>query len=397
VIEYVTLTKVEVDRLGAACTEGEGSSVATLGIPRSGVQLGAAAISRLACHQDLEPGAVRTIAAFDDGRMIGRLHVVYTDLLIEGRRLQRCAVGEDFFVLDEYRDRAVGLTLMLKALKLGFPFIESGVSEQMGAILDSWRQFVRVDASPIYQLALDWKGQVQTAKWKFYERTSHGGAFTEAVTKAALLRKAWQHRRCISRMGGPPPKLLSDNESKRAIERCLATPAAAVQLPWSKGLLEQALSGSDPSRRAWIVECAGDRAGPRLVSIYQQERVLRQDADGKIASIREAHLNEIYPPLNDSALIAPLVTFAADRAKEMSASVLQVHAMTPALRAFCETVGLPSRMTKSIYIAPDGVDPETRRLLTEPANWWCRAFNEDQFEEILVGRRAAGQPATVLV
>jgi GNAT superfamily N-acetyltransferase len=399
VIEYRILTKRDVDQWqrNHAGSDGAQSEEPTDGIPRSGLQRGAAWMSRIAYSQDLEADTARTIAAFDDDRMVGRLHVVYTDLLIEGRRLQRCAVGEDFFVLDEYRDRAVGLSILLKALKLGLPFIESGVSGQMRKILDSWKQFVLVDASPMFQVALDRPGLVQIAKWDLYEQQPSGGFWADGLTKLSLLLRGWRQRRGLSNAGRGMLKILPARDAAAAFDRGLMTARAAVQLPWNRELLKSALAGSDPNRRAWLVECADDRSGPWLVTLYRQERILGQNPDGTTKSVREAHLNEIYPPLDERAPIGALLAFAVDRATEMGANVVQVHAMTPAIERFCRSHGLRSRMTKSIYIAADGVDPATRRLLSDPTSWWCRAFNENQFEEIFVGKQIHGHEFTPLV
>jgi hypothetical protein len=306
-------------------------------------------------------------------------------------------VGEDFFVLDEYRDRAVGLSLLLKALKLGLPFIESAVSGQMRKILDSWKQFVLVDASPMFQVALDRFGLLQMAKWDLYEQQSSGGFWADKLTKLCLLHRGWRQSRRLSNAGRGMLKMFPARDTTAAFDRCLMTPRAAVQLPWNRELLESALAGSDPNRGAWLVECVDDRSGPWLVTLYRQERFLGQNPDGTTRSVREAHLNEIYPPADERAPVAALLAFAANRATEMGANVVQIHAMTPAIEQFCHGKGLRSRMKKSVYIAAEGVDAATRRLLSDPANWWCRAFNENQFEEIFVGRRIDDGRSTPVV
>jgi len=398
VIEYRILTKAEVDDWAGERTTGRpGADEPARGIPRAGLQRGPDWIADVACNQELEPDVVRTIAAFDDGRMIGRLHIVYTDLLLEGTRLQRCAVGEDFFVLDEYRDRAVGLSILLKALKLGLPFIESGVSGQMRKILDSWKQFALVDGSPMFQVALDWRGLGQIAKWDFYARQVPGSPWRENLTKLSLLLAGWRQRRSIAGARRGEVQALSAADAVAAFDRCLGSAQAQVQLPWSRRLLEAAVAGSDPNRKAWLAAPAADPSERRLVSLYQQERVLGRNPDGTNKTTLEIHLNEIYPPLANPDRVGAWLAFAFARAAEMGGEVLQVHAMTPALERFCRDRGLRSRMTKSIYVAADGLDGHTRRLLANPANWWCRAFNENQFEEILLGRQVDRREGTPLV
>jgi len=387
VIEYRRLTKRDVDQWQRdhARDQGDWSRGHEAKIPRSGLQRGAAWISSIGYSQDLGPDTVRTVAAFDEGRMVGRLHVVYTDLLIEGRR-QRCAVGEDFFVLDEYRNRAVGLSILLKALKLGLPFIEAGVSGQMRKILDSWKQFVLVDGSPMFQVALDRKGLVQIARWELYEREESRGFWSDKLTKGSLLLAAWRQRELLGSRGRGALKALAVDIGSTSLDRCLDAQCAPVQVPRNREMLSASLRGADANRGAWFVESGDARYGPWLVTLYRQERVLGHNPDGTIKSVTEAHLNEIYPPLGETDPIAELLALVVDRAMEMPANVLQIHAMTPAIERFCETLGLRSRMTKSIYVAADGVDSATRKLLSDPANWWCRAFNENQFEEVLLGK-----------
>jgi len=375
---------------------GGPSDDSAVNIPRSGLQRGAESLASIGCAQDLDPDTIRAIAAFDGDRVVGRLNIVYTDLLIDGERLQRCAVGEDFFVLDEYRDRGVGLSIMLKALKLGLPFIESGVSGPMRMILDSWKQFVLVDASPMFQVALDRPGLVQVAKWDLYQGGSSNGSWSDLRRKVSLLIRAWQQRRRLLNLGHDVSPIPPEDHAA-AIENSLRALSASVQLPWRRDLLQTALAGMDPNRGAWFVKSAHGPAGPWLLTLYRQERVLGHASDGTAKRIREAHLNEIFPPLQEEAPTEALLGFALDRAASMGANVLHIHALSPAIEHACRRLGLDSRMTKSIYIATTGVDAATKARLSDPASWWCRAFNENQFEEIFVGREIGTRTASPLV
>jgi hypothetical protein len=249
----------------------------------------------------------------------------------------------------------------------------------------------------MFQVALDRPGLLQIAKWDFYEQQSSGGFWVDKLTKLSLLHRGWRQKQNLSNPRRGMLKVLPERDAAAAFDRCLTTARAAVQLPWNRELLELALAGSDPNRGAWLVECADERSGLWLVTLYRQERILGQNPDSTTRSVREAHLNEIYPPVDERAPIAALLAFAVDRATEMGTNVLQIHAMTPAIEQFCRGLGLRSRMAKSIYIAADGVDAATRRLLSDPANWWCRAFNENQFEEIFVDRRIDDHQSTLLV
>lgn len=398
VIEFRAIKRSDLgewqrERMHASGTPSEDSQDR---IPRSGLQRGAESLAGIGCVQDLDPDAVRAIAAFDGDRVVGRLNIVYTDLLVDGQRLQRCAVGADFFVLDEYRDRGVGLSIMLKALKLGLPFIESGVSGPMQKILDSWKQFVLIDASPMFQVALDRAGLVQVAKWDLYQDGSAKGFWSEMCSKASLLKRAWQQRRRVLHVRRDVSPVPSEDHAT-AVANTLRALDATVQLPWNREVLQTSLAGLDPNRGAWLVQSAHGPRGPWLLTLYRQERVLGRAPDGSARSIREAHLNEIFPPLHEDAPTEALLGFALDRAASMGANVLHIHALSPAIEHACRRLGLDSRMTKSIYIATTGVDAATKARLSDRASWWCRAFNENQFEEVFVGREIAARPASPLV
>jgi len=235
------------------------------------------------------------------------------------------------------------------------------------------------------------------ARWGFYEQRSLGGFWGDMSARLSMLLRAWRQGRGFAGAGRSALRIIPPRDAVQALEQCLAAPRAEVQLPWKRALLESALAGSDPNRGAWLVERASARAGPWLVTLYRQERILGRRADGAVNSVVEAHLNEVYPPLDDRTPIADLLAFAAARAAEMHSDVLQIHALTPAIERICRDRGLGSRMTKSIYIAADGVDAGTRRLLRDPKRWWCRAFNENQFEEILVGGISQNRSSYLLV
>jgi hypothetical protein len=383
-LRYQILTKSDLEALRSHAA-GRADAGNAKSIPRSGLMEGASSLASLHCGQELDPQTPCAIAAFDDDRLVGRIAIVYTDLLVMENRV-RCAVGQNFFVLDEYRDRAVGLSILLKAMRLGLPYIESGVSGQLRQILDSWKQFIPIDRSPIFQVGLDRKGLVQMAKWGHYAEERRDSIPLELLHKMRLVVRTWRQSRSVSagrsrdELRALPPEAFA-----RGFERVATAPAASVQVPWNVGLLQRAVEGKDRNRGAWILERGPSSAW--LLTLYRQERVLGVDDDGRTHSVLEAHLNEIYPPVHDEATAQCFLAFAYDRAKRMGASILQVHAMTPAIDSVCRRLGLLSRMTKSVYIAPSGVDPATKACLSDPKAWWCRAFNEDQFEEAFLSRQ----------
>ena len=70
-IEYRLITRrelVEWQKEHAPVSSGPSETIADR-IPRSGLQRGATTLSSIGCNQDLEPDAIRAIAAFDGQRV----------------------------------------------------------------------------------------------------------------------------------------------------------------------------------------------------------------------------------------------------------------------------------------------------------------------------------------
>jgi hypothetical protein len=352
-------------------------------VPQSGLQSGAGSLHKVRSYQRLAADIPCAIVAFDKSQLVGHLRLVYANLLVNDR-LQPCAVGEDLFVLEEYRNRAVGISIVLKALKLGMPYIEAGVSGQMAKILGSWKQFTRVDASPIFQAALDRAGLRQMAKWNYYELPPPVNRWASSLAKLGVVRRLWSQQRELAKSRRRQFAILSPATAIERLARCLVRPGAPVCLPWNENILRLALTGTDKVRGAWILDSTHDNRNGSLMTTYLQRRVLGSRPDGSPNCLMEGHLTEVYPPVGDAALARALLGMASDKARAMGANVLQVHATTPALEQVCREFGLVSRMKKSIYVAASGVDAQTKSILNNPENWWCRAFNENQFAETFV-------------
>lgn len=351
----------------------------TSSIPRAGVQASDSARAAIRCSQDILPDEVCGIVAFDDAKAVARIGLFYTQILIDGR-LQKCAVGSGFFVDQNYRDRAIGLAILLKALTLGVPYIEASVSGQMFNILRKLQKFKRVDRNRVFQVPVDCAGILQMARWDLYSQNNQAASYiVDKLRKARIIGSLWRQRQRIARATSTVVQVM---EADQALEYCLDHFHKAcfrVQLPWTVVGLRRALSGDDPNHAAWLLK-VGD-GGPWLVSLYRRARVLGYDDTGQPRMLLEAHLNEIYPPPNSVSSVLPLLSFALKHAMNMTTQVMHIHAMTPAIFEACKQSGLHSRTEKSIFIAPVGVDDATRTVLSDAGNWWCRAISEDQFEE----------------
>jgi hypothetical protein len=287
-------------------------------------------------------------------------------------------------VLREYRKSAVGLSILLKAMNLGFPYFEASVSRQMRGILEKMKQFHHVDSSPVFQLGLDRSGIVQIASWEFYKETSKPGFMSEMTWKARLLSGNWLRSRKLLRHETVRHELINPEKAITIIEKTFSIPHAMVQIPWNRNLLIEGLSGRNRDFRAWLISLPSDSEPYRLVTLYRRDRVLGQDGQGNPNIIREAHLNEIYPPLEREAPIVSLLAFASRQALKAGASVLHIHALTAGIEDACRTLGLSSHISKAVFVATGAIEPEIGKTLADPGKWWCRASNEDQLEEAVV-------------
>lgn len=323
---------------------------------------------------------VCAICAFDGDRMVGRLSILYFFVLVEGQP-QRCCVGSNLMVLQEYRNSAVGLSILLKALGLGLPYFEASVSRDMRGIVESINRFHRVDESPIFQMGLDRRGVVQISMWDLYKHDTTSNRLSAQLAKLRLLRKNWAHCRKISRKGSLKLKVVSAEDAIHIVEQQFSE-HYPVQVPWNRALLSKGLKGMAPDFGAWLVSVAEDSEPYRLITLYRRERVLGKDPRGELKLIQEAHLNEVYPPLNLDRPILPILELACRQAKARGASILHIHALTDALENTCRELGFSSHSSRTVFVAPGNIPPEVKEQLIDASRWWCRAFNEDQFTEV---------------
>jgi hypothetical protein len=99
-IEYRILTKRDMPawREKYNLLPHDAAPTSVNNIPRTGIQ-NAEVSPDFDCFQVLDQDMVCAIVALEDDRLIGKLLLLYTDLLINNR-LQRCAIGSGFYVLN---------------------------------------------------------------------------------------------------------------------------------------------------------------------------------------------------------------------------------------------------------------------------------------------------------
>jgi hypothetical protein len=76
-----------------------------------------------------------------------------------------------------------------------------------------------------------------------------------------------------------------------------------------------------------------------------------------------------------------VIAAAARNLRARGADVVELYAETDLLASACRNLGLLRSLEKSMQIATSGVGADLARDLGDPGQWWCRAINEEQFEE----------------
>jgi hypothetical protein len=328
------------------------------------------------------------VVAFDGDRMVGRNFFCHCPILVNGK-LVECVVTYNLFVDPAYRPKGVGTYIKMHVLKLGYPNVSSGVSPEMQKVQDAWSAYRKVASHPVYSVPVDLLGLLRLARM-----AAERGPPAEGRKTGVMASAVRQARSALSVAAGRWPALrpLAPDEAVRLLDEVLESERLPVQLPWNVEILVAALQGRRSGMRAWLVEFdAGGAGQPRhLVSAYVKSRTIRTLGAAR-RSASELHLNEIFPPVRDPQRAGALLRFALQQARRCGASILQIYAMTDALRDVCVGHGLETFFSKQVYVAPNSKDKALAGTLGDAGNWWCRAINEDQFEE--VGLPRAGLPA----
>ncbi|MCC6201493.1 MAG: hypothetical protein IT494_00635 [Gammaproteobacteria bacterium] len=266
-------------------------------------------------------------------------------------------------------------------LKLGYPQISSGVSPSMQKVYDAWSAYRRVDASITYSVAADAFGVLRVSRIAAEQHRL--GA--DRAGRVGLARLALARARASLRLlaAGPRTRVLDANTAVGAIDDVLRSAHRVIQVPWNRQVLCDALHGRHARMHAWVIELPGGRQ--QFLSAYRKQRLVRTFGTREMMKT-ELLFNEAWPPVQEDDVALTCIAFVVRQARSLGASVVQVDAMTPALARICERFGFDTFYRKRVYIAPNTRDKDLSSVLSDPANWWCRAINENEFEEIALPR-----------
>jgi hypothetical protein len=327
------------------------------------------------------PDEVVAVVAEDNGNFVGRTLLAHTDILV-GDRLQRCAVGANLWAEKTYRKRAVGIKILWKVLDLGFSYVGADSSADSRRLFERAMQFHRVDDSPVYGAGIDLGGAVRMSRLSIQAKRGGGVGLSQLGHAATLARMLLGRRRLLGglRPGwtvvspGEAASLLSEVASLREDRR--------VYLPWNRSLLVAALHGERADVCAWVLSKGGDGpGGALLVSMYMGGQTLGLWRRRDVRTVRVARLAEAFPPVEDEDTARHVISFVARQAEQRGASTLFVYAMTAGLELACRRLGLSRLSEKTVFIAPGDLDDKVAAKLSDSRRWWCRAINENQFEE----------------
>lgn len=321
------------------------------------------------------------IIATENNKIIGMISLGYSDVFVNGE-IKRFLISGGFYVLEEYRNQSIGIRILGKILKLDMPYIASGLSGAMNGILDNWRNFHKIDGSSVFGVGTSFFGTVRLGRLALNTQFEQKKSITP-LQVFLTLAKQWLIQ---LRLLNSPVSALSHEEAVRRLEEVLSSWQAKIQIPWNRKKLSDSLQnqqlGNDHS---WIV--SHNFSGTEklyLVSINLRKVETSVMNTKDIRVLTTARLLEIFPPVEDEQAARDIIAFAYVKAKKLKADILFCFAMTVSLNEFCNKMDMHHGFDKSIYVGLNRVETDYHRMLIDADSWWCRAENEDQFEESMV-------------
>ena len=320
------------------------------------------------------------VIAEDNDRLVGRLLLSYTDILVDGK-LIRCAVGSNLYVTESFRRKAVGIKLLWKFMERDIPYIAASTSADASRLFSASRQFHLIDNSPIFTCGLRLDGSIRTARLALQrdEKVDPGISMSrqiQVVTSKVL--RGWRLKYSDSRAITE----LTPKETEAFLPKLVDLRNLPVYLPWNKSVLLEAINRVTGSPRAWMITHSKSNVAQNyLLTLYLTTKEWSLFRTKDIREVKVARLTEIFPPVSDAETGEDLITFAAQKARHMGAAILEVPANTEALKHACGKLDFENFSRKTIWFAPGNAKGGEIDKMCDPAAWWCRGMNEDQFEE----------------
>lgn len=321
------------------------------------------------------------VVAVDGEEIVGKMLLRYASIPYDGGIL-RLALGQDMLVSPDYRGRGIGTALIRKSLEVQAPTIHSGLSSLSKPLFEKFA-FPSIDRSQAYQLALSWKGFLRQSRDRAGKRQGTAARVAEAgdAVRGYLSWRDLLHR--TRALATSTTRILPSSDAIFALPELLSERVRRFQIPWNLTKLRAGLTNTDPDLCAVVAE-VGVGGSRRLVlaTAYRYPRQIRIPFTQAQRPLEEWRVNEFYPPVTDPSLGQAAIAAIAARLAERGADVIEVFCHTGGLESACIALGLRKSITKSMLLVPQqGVAAELARAACDPEQWWCRALNEEQFEE----------------
>jgi hypothetical protein len=318
------------------------------------------------------------IIATEKDKIIGMISLGYCDIFVNGE-IKRFLISGGFYVLEEYRNQSVGIRILGKILKLDMPYIASGLSGPMSGILDNWRSFHKVDVSSVFGVGTSFFGTVRLGRLALNKQFEQNKSLNP-LQVFLTLAKQWLIR---LRLLNSPVTALGHEEAVTRLDEVLSSWQAKIQVPWNRKKLSDSLR-NDPHGNdySWMVShniSGTEKLNLISINLRKVEASVMNTRDIRV--LTTARLLEIFPPVEDEQVARDLIAFAYAKAKKLKADILFCFAMTTSLNAACNKMDMYNGFNKSVYVGLNRVETDYHRLIIDPDAWWCRAENEDQFEE----------------
>ncbi len=330
---------------------------------------------------------VIAVIALDENEIVGRNLLSYCEISVAGEPIN-CIVSQRVYVKEEYRTKGVGVYVKMHLLRLGLPQLSSSVSAAMQKVYDSWGEYHRVDDSPIHSIPLTTASFLRDCRLDYYAQISNGENTGWLFLARHMLHKIKAATRLSLLPSGQAGKLLNGTEACSALEEIVNLQKLPIYTPWDKKKIKSALAGSEQGMKAWVYKTSNqNKTTPYLLTAYIKYKATRVVGNQR-EKLKELHVNEIFPPVENKSDAIKIIHFVRKLAKTLSFDTVHIYAMTSELQQACHQLQLASFYNKSVYIVLRGVNEAQASLLIDPNNWWCRAINEEQFEESYCTQRS---------
>lgn len=319
------------------------------------------------------------VVAIDKGKIVGRNFVFPATIFINGERID-CRCSGDLYVKPEYRTKGVGLYIKMHMLNMGLPQIVGGTSGPMQKIYTAWGKYQLIDDSPVFALPLSISALLFYGRLSYYRQTNASGPTGWPVLAKILLELHLSARR-FTKLRSINCTVLPPNLAVNLVDSILVDDLYPCQIPWDREKVAEALHLQKDDNYSWVFEIRqGTDTNRYFANVYVKRREVRL-VSSKKAVIKEAQLSEIFPPVQDRTVFQEIISSLRNELLKLRFDSILIYALNETMADPCTEIGLPTFFNKTVSIAANDLEEPMASDVSTPENWWCRAYNEEQFKE----------------